>query len=208
MGRFLSPDWSAKEEPVPYAKLDNPQSLNLYAYVLNNPLSKTDPDGHDDKDKDKKLPPPDAQHNHTVTVRQVSGQNGNPFGHATVQVDGGKEVGYGPKQDMTKKEIVENKAVPGQVEPRAANAKTEDQVTIHVTADQAKAAQQTIDDVSKNPGNYVLRGSDVNNCATFDQRVVNAAGGNAPHDTTPGGIVGDIRNQQYKDNSVQTPTPH
>ena len=29
MGRFLSPDWSAKAEPVPYAKLDNPQSLNL-----------------------------------------------------------------------------------------------------------------------------------------------------------------------------------
>jgi hypothetical protein len=47
MGRFLSPDWSAKEEPVPYAKMDNPQSLNLYAYVLNNPLSKNDPDGHD-----------------------------------------------------------------------------------------------------------------------------------------------------------------
>jgi RHS repeat-associated protein len=29
MGRFLSPDWSAKIMPVPYAKLDNPQSLNL-----------------------------------------------------------------------------------------------------------------------------------------------------------------------------------
>jgi RHS repeat-associated protein len=51
MGRFLSPDWSAKEEPVPYAKLDNPQTLNLYAYVLNNPLSKVDPDGHDFWDK-------------------------------------------------------------------------------------------------------------------------------------------------------------
>jgi RHS repeat-associated protein len=46
MGRFLSPDWSAKAEPVPYAKLDDPQTLNLYAYVLNNPLTRTDPDGH------------------------------------------------------------------------------------------------------------------------------------------------------------------
>jgi RHS repeat-associated protein len=46
MGRFMSPDWSAKVAPVPYAKLDNPQSLNLYSYVWNNPLSRNDPDGH------------------------------------------------------------------------------------------------------------------------------------------------------------------
>jgi RHS repeat-associated protein len=45
-GRFLSPDWSAKVAPVPYAKLDNPQSLNLYSYVLNNPVVAEDPDGH------------------------------------------------------------------------------------------------------------------------------------------------------------------
>jgi RHS repeat-associated protein len=45
-GRFLSPDWSAKEDPVPYAKLDNPQTLNLYSYVQNNPLSHVDADGH------------------------------------------------------------------------------------------------------------------------------------------------------------------
>lgn len=45
-GRWLSPDWSAKIEPVPYAKLDDPQSLNLYGYVLNNPLSHLDTDGH------------------------------------------------------------------------------------------------------------------------------------------------------------------
>jgi hypothetical protein len=46
MGRFMSPDWSSKVVPVPYAKLDNPQSLNLYAYVGNNPLSRMDKDGH------------------------------------------------------------------------------------------------------------------------------------------------------------------
>jgi RHS repeat-associated protein len=46
MGRFMSPDWSAKVSPVPYAKLDFPQSLNLYAYVLNNPMTGIDKDGH------------------------------------------------------------------------------------------------------------------------------------------------------------------
>ena len=48
MGRFMSPDWAAKVEPVPYSKLDNPQSLNLYQYMRNNPLSGADPDGHCD----------------------------------------------------------------------------------------------------------------------------------------------------------------
>jgi hypothetical protein len=48
MGRFLSPDWSTKVEPVPYSKLDDPQTLNLYAYVGNNPPSRIDPTGHAD----------------------------------------------------------------------------------------------------------------------------------------------------------------
>jgi guanyl-specific ribonuclease Sa len=48
MGRFMSPDWSAQAEPVPYAKLDDPQTLNLYSYERNNPLSGADPDGHCD----------------------------------------------------------------------------------------------------------------------------------------------------------------
>jgi hypothetical protein len=33
---------------VPYADFENPQSLNLYSYVKNNTLSRTDPFGHDD----------------------------------------------------------------------------------------------------------------------------------------------------------------
>lgn len=206
MGRFMSPDWAAKAEPVPYAKLDNPQSLNLYAYVLNNPLSNRDLDGHeDDKAKDKKLPAPDAQHNHTMVVRQVGGQNGNPAGHVTVQVDGGKEVGFGPKQDMTKTQLVENKAVPGQVEERNPAAKTLDSVTVNVTADQAKAANTTISDRTANPGDYRVRGC---SCVDFGEQVLKSAGSPVPSDTLPSHLVNDIRQQQYHDNTTQTPTPH
>jgi RHS repeat-associated protein len=55
MGRFLSPDWAAKAEPVPYAVIDDPQSLNLYAYTRNNPVSRTDADGHWDSDQHRRI---------------------------------------------------------------------------------------------------------------------------------------------------------
>ena len=42
----MTPDWSAAPTGVPYADFDNPQSLNLYSYVKNNPLNLTDPTGH------------------------------------------------------------------------------------------------------------------------------------------------------------------
>jgi RHS repeat-associated protein len=45
-GRFMTPDWSEKPQPIPYAELTDPQSLNLYAYVRNNPLKNRDLDGH------------------------------------------------------------------------------------------------------------------------------------------------------------------
>jgi RHS repeat-associated protein len=49
LGRFMSPDYDADDddlEPVPYANLEDPQSLNLYSYVGNNPLNRTDRNGH------------------------------------------------------------------------------------------------------------------------------------------------------------------
>lgn len=46
MGRFMTPDWAAKPTSVPYAMFGDPQTLNLYGYVRNNPLAKADPDGH------------------------------------------------------------------------------------------------------------------------------------------------------------------
>jgi len=55
MGRFMSPDYSdsgSAPDPIPYADYSNPQSLNLYAYLNNNPLNDTDPDGHGCLDND------------------------------------------------------------------------------------------------------------------------------------------------------------
>jgi RHS repeat-associated protein len=46
LGRFMTPDWAAKPTAVPYAYFGDPQSLNLYSYVGNNPLKRADPDGH------------------------------------------------------------------------------------------------------------------------------------------------------------------
>jgi RHS repeat-associated protein len=45
-GRFVSADWSAVPVAVPYADLTNPQTLNLYAIVHDNPSTFADLDGH------------------------------------------------------------------------------------------------------------------------------------------------------------------
>jgi RHS repeat-associated protein len=45
-GRWLSADWSAVPEPIPYANLSNPQTLNLYSMVADDPESFADLDGH------------------------------------------------------------------------------------------------------------------------------------------------------------------
>jgi RHS repeat-associated protein len=47
LGRWLSADWSSVPAPVPYANLTNPQTLNLYAMVRDNPETFADLDGHD-----------------------------------------------------------------------------------------------------------------------------------------------------------------
>jgi RHS repeat-associated protein len=46
-GRWLSADWSSVPVAVPYANLANPQTLNLYAMVSDDPESFADLDGHD-----------------------------------------------------------------------------------------------------------------------------------------------------------------
>jgi RHS repeat-associated protein len=46
IGRFMTPDWAARPTAVPYAVYGDPQSLNLYTYVRNDPVTNADADGH------------------------------------------------------------------------------------------------------------------------------------------------------------------
>lgn len=67
-GRFTSPDeftggivdpftgqQVGQPGPLPYADITDPQTLNKYAYVRNNPLRYVDPDGHAEVDYDELL---------------------------------------------------------------------------------------------------------------------------------------------------------
>jgi RHS repeat-associated protein len=52
-GRWLSADWSNVPVPVPYANLTNPQTLNLYAMVSDDPESFADLDGHQEAEPER-----------------------------------------------------------------------------------------------------------------------------------------------------------
>ncbi len=65
-GRFVQADWAEKPAAVPYAHYGNPQSLNLYSYVENNPTTVGDPDGHDNAATGDKIVP---------TSQEVQAQN-------------------------------------------------------------------------------------------------------------------------------------
>ena len=56
MGRFMTPDWAARPITVPYANFGDPQSLNLYGYVRNDPVSVADADGHELDTSDNTVP--------------------------------------------------------------------------------------------------------------------------------------------------------
>lgn len=229
--------------PVPYAAMGDPQSLNLYGYVGNNPIVHVDMDGHagcngwcdlhgnssaptnaemmamnetaiaqhvafsgnsysNQTAQQQNQPQHDANHTVPLVVRDVSGQAGNPAGHVTVQVGTGSEVGFGPAQPMTKKQIAENASVPGVVEPRAAGAKTLDAVTIYLTPAEARNAQANINARAANPGNYQVVGS---SCVGFGETIVHSTGARAPSDTLPSALIQDIRSMQIHDNSNQAP---
>jgi RHS repeat-associated protein len=70
MGRWMSPDWGPFPMPVPFALRENPQSLNLYNYVLNNPLTSVDRNGHYHCDPDSSKTTMNGEGHFVLTVTQ------------------------------------------------------------------------------------------------------------------------------------------
>ena len=105
VGRFMSPDPSG----LAYADPSNPQSLNLYAYVLNNPLANIDPTGLDCTDteatggsqsvSDVGSAPAAAENNPppacATPVPTIVHQDGSVSYQQTVEVSG-----VGPSSDL------------------------------------------------------------------------------------------------------------
>ncbi len=139
-----------------------------------------------------------AQRGHTLTESQVSGQGGNPAGHIVVSVDNGPQVGYGPKKDLSRGQVVKEAldssvSTPGQVEPRAPGTKVLKSVTFHVSGRRAKDAQAEIELWTSNPGNYQLK---EHSCVTFGEAVAAAAGVPAPNDLFPAFMIRDLQKEQ------------
>lgn len=66
MGRFMSPDWAARPTAVPYAAFGDPQSLDLYVYVREDPVTLADLDGHDTIDAPATNQPPNNPEDTTI----------------------------------------------------------------------------------------------------------------------------------------------
>lgn len=104
LGRFMTPDWAAKPTAVPYAHYGNPQSLNLYSYVQNNPTTTGDPDGHC----------PDSTKCKNVTVTADPPEQKAPPTEITITAPGGKvSTGTGPIAHITFTVKVNGKGVDG-----------------------------------------------------------------------------------------------
>lgn len=91
LGRFVTADymetgsWSISPRAVPFGRLRTPQSLNLYAYVINNPVNVEDSDGHGPK----KLRIPGEKH--YTYVAHINNLNDSPNIH--IFDDKGNEIG-------------------------------------------------------------------------------------------------------------------
>jgi RHS repeat-associated protein len=197
MGRFMSPDWSAKYEPVPYAKLDNPQTLNLYAYMRNNPLGGVDKDGHSPDWWQKlmngiagnglhtnaELAPKPGQFTVTLNSRAANIPGGSILhaagaDHEWVSTSDGKSVGMGAAKnggqipDKNGESSPDKPGAPTQLVDESGDKPT----TTHTFTNVDKGAIDSYLTPGKATGPWIPT---VNDCNTWAE---NAIGQSTPHD--------------------------
>jgi hypothetical protein len=89
----MTPDWATKPTDVPYANFGNPQSLNLYSYVQNNPTTVGDPDGHETQDTLDPQAAQEAGGDFEKVVMFAQRFANHPFGQAVLDLIGLKGGG-------------------------------------------------------------------------------------------------------------------
>jgi RHS repeat-associated protein len=160
LGRFMTPDWATKATTVPYANFGNPQSLNLYSYVQNNPTTTGDPDG--------RCPSDDACSKVTVTVTKdaephaMYNQGLGPKGESGPYATGvgttttikftdskGPMAGLSVKETPTTKDDLTGKSVPNKANPEPATTTPGGTMPDVVMRGSVSANKQTISEDDK-----------------------------------------------------------
>jgi RHS repeat-associated protein len=154
--------------------------INTFTYVGANPVIGIDPQGLDN--------PGMGPYNVSVTVYLYGEGSGQ---HIGVGVNGGPSYGYyGTGQSIAG--YLAGFSYRGAVLPDSKRkAGATDAVVISATVDQANSAQQTINNLRRNPGEYNLY---TNNCAISAENTLRDAGvPNIPSAMFPSNLLGGLR---------------
>lgn len=141
----------------------------------------------------------------TVTVYEVP-SSAEPFGHSTISVGGDTAVGLEPDSDLAAgaglAEDVMSGGLPleylvtrGMAHPVSGHVERDfgspkEQVTLHVTPEQAARMEAFIAAAWKHPQSYDVL---YHNCAEWVEEVLRAGGIRAPNSVFPGGLVEDLK---------------
>ncbi|AEU36103.1 RHS repeat-associated core domain protein [Granulicella mallensis MP5ACTX8] len=180
MGRWMSPDWASDPQSVPYATYTNPQSLNLYSYVENNPITQRDADGHAANENIGSAEPPKAEDGIVILIDDSGPET--PLQVSRTAAQDAAERAY----DVQGTEAFDVFAAPAGAQQQTCKCEQ----TI-------QANQEVVDSVS----DYLKKSAEITNTAimTAGAAVIGAVAATAgpKADTAPGITAGGQATDQY-----------